>query len=60
MNDEVVKFNAVVTTDDTVVPYTMIVSMTPTNFFYDRLGKLHQCVETEREFYLEWLKEKVK
>jgi hypothetical protein len=60
MNDEIVKFNAVVTTKDTVVPYTMIVSMTPTNFFYDMLGQLHQCVGTEREFYLEWLKEKVK
>ena len=60
MNDEIVKFNAVVTTKDTVVPYTMIVSMTPTNYFYDMLGQLHQCVGTEREFYFEWLKEKVK
>ena len=60
MNDEIVKFNAVVTTNGTVVPYDMVVCIKSSNFFYDKLGHLHECVETEREFYLEWLKEKVK
>lgn len=56
MKDETTNFNAITTVNGDIVPYTMIVLFKENEFFYDILGNLHRCVETERENYLQWLK----